>query len=253
MNLEVETYSAAIPSGSGDVEAYVASPKRVRHAPCILVIHEIYGIRGHVDQVCADLARSGYVAVAPLFFARHGDVHALTEFSEIHALSLKVPDHEVTADLDATFDWLTKSEKIDPDRIGVTGFCWGGRQVWLYAAHNPRIRASVAWYGGPLVAATGELRPRHPIDVVENLEPPVLGLYGGADEIISRSSIEVMQAALQAAKKPSRILLFPDTPHGFHASNRPNFRPEPAAEGDRQMMAWFSRHMASVLQRGIPS
>jgi carboxymethylenebutenolidase len=231
-------------SAQGPVGLYVAAPSGAAALPCIVVLHEIWGVHGHVDLVCQALARLGHVAVAPRLFTRRGDVEAMTTYPEVHALAMASPDHEVMADLDAAFGFLAGDPRIDAGRIGLTGFCWGGRHVWLYAAHNPRLRAAVAWYGGPLVETPDALRPRNPIDVADGLRVPVLGLYGGADHIIPLSTVERMQAALRGGA--SRIEVFADTPHGFHASNRPtNYRAEQAERAWEMMLAWFREHGVS--------
>lgn len=237
MTTQIDITQEVAPSAQGPVGLYVATPRDARDLPCIIVLHEIWGIIGHVDEVCRRLAELGCVAVAPRLFARYGDVDGMTGFQQVHALAMSVPDREVIADLDAVFNHLAGDARIDTDRIGLTGFCWGGRQVWLYAAHNPRLRAGVAWYGGPLVDAPSEERPRNPIDIAATLRVPVLGLYGGADEIIPPPTIEATQRAL--AGGTSRIEVFPDTPHGFHASNRANFRAAQAERGWELMLQWF--------------
>jgi carboxymethylenebutenolidase len=153
----------------------------------------------------------------------------------------KVPDAEVASDLDATVAWAKKSGKADTARLGVTGFCWGGRQTWLYAAHNPGLKAAVAWYG-PLAGNVDDLHPHRVLDIVQKVNVPVLGLYGGADQGIPVADIEKMRAALAAANKPCEIVIYPDTPHGFNADYRPSYRPEQAKDGWTRLQAWFKRH-----------
>jgi carboxymethylenebutenolidase len=243
MSYEIEISTLNVPCPDGLILGYVASPKIEGPLPCVIVIHEVYGIRGHVDDVCNRLAREGYHAVAPMLFTRHGDVHALTDFNAIHAISKAVADAEVIRDLDSTFDFLATSNRIDPTRIGITGFCWGGRQVWLYANHNPRLRVGVAWYGGQLVAEPTALRPRNPLDIADTVHIPILGLYGGSDAIIPLPTIEQMQNRLASVQSTSRIEVFPDAPHGFHAKIRPaSFHAEAAQKGWEMMIEWFSEH-----------
>jgi carboxymethylenebutenolidase len=152
-----------------------------------------------------------------------------------------VPDSQVLADLDATAAWVKASGKGDTGRLGVTGYCWGGRIVWLYAAHNPGIKAGVAWYGR-LVGQPDELHPRNPIDVVAQLNAPVLGLYGAADQGIPVATVDKMRAALKQGNKPAEILVYPDTPHAFFADYRPSYRKAEAADGWERMLAWFKSH-----------
>ncbi len=153
----------------------------------------------------------------------------------------KVSDAQVASDLDATLAWAISTGKADTTRLGITGFCWGGRQVWLYAAHNPAVRAAVAWYG-PLAGAATALKPKQPLDLAGTVNVPVLGLYGGADSGISMTDIQTMQAALKAANKPSQIVVYPDTPHGFNADYRPSYRPDQAKDAWARMLAWFKNH-----------
>jgi carboxymethylenebutenolidase len=222
--------------------AYRAMPANGRNLPTILVIQEIFGVHEHIKDICRRLAKLGYLAVAPELYARQGDVSKMLDAQEIFSKVVsKVPDAQVMADLDATADWAGKSGKGDIKRLGITGFCWGGRIVWLYAAHTPRLKAGVAWYGR-LAGDKSELQPEHPIDVAGKLKAPVLGLYGGADPGIPMETIEKMRKALKAANSPSEIVVYPDTPHGFHADYRPSYRKEAAQDGWKKMMEWFKKH-----------
>jgi carboxymethylenebutenolidase len=231
-----------IPVADGEIPAYRAMPATGGPFPVVLVVQEIFGVHEHIKDVCRRFAKQGYCAVAPEMYARQGDVSKLTDFKEIFAQVVsKVPDAQVMADLDAAAAWAAKSSSGDPARLGVTGFCWGGRITWLYAAHNPKLTAGVAWYGR-LTGQPSELQPRHPIDVAAELEAPVLGLYGGQDQGIPLADVEKMRAALAAAKQPSEIVVFPEAPHGFHADYRPSFRATDAAEAWRQCLAWFGKH-----------
>ncbi len=231
-----------IPVADGEIPAYRAMPATGGPFPVVLVVQEIFGVHEHIKDVCRRFAKQGYCAVAPEMYARQGDVSKLTDFKEIFAQVVsKVPDAQVMADLDAAAAWAAKSSSGDPARLGVTGFCWGGRITWLYAAHNPKLTAGVAWYGR-LTGQPSELQPRHPIDVAAELKAPVLGLYGGQDQGIPLADVEKMRAALAAAKQPSEIVVFPEAPHGFHADYRPSFRATDAAEAWRQCLAWFRKH-----------
>lgn len=230
-----------IPVQSGEIPAYRAMPANGGPFPTVLVVQEIFGVHEHIKDICRRLAKLGYFAVAPALYAREGDVSKLSDIQEIMKVVAKVPDNQVAADLDATVAWAKSTGKADTTKLGITGFCWGGRQVWLYAAHNPSVKAGVAWYG-PLQIPTNELRPHNAIDLAKEINVPVLGLYGGADAGISVAQIEQMRAALKAAGKPSEIVVYPDTPHGFNADYRPSYRPEAAKDGWKRMRDWFAAH-----------
>jgi carboxymethylenebutenolidase len=231
-----------IPVPDGEIPAYRAMPATGGPFPVVLVVQEIFGVHEHIKDVCRRFAREGYCAVAPELYARQGDVSKFTDYREIFAQVVsKVPDAQVMSDLDAAVAWAAKSSKGDEARVGVTGFCWGGRITWLYAAHNPKLKAGVAWYGRLLGEAT-ELQPKYPIDVAAKLHAPVLGLYGGQDQGIPLADVEKMRAALAAAKQPSEIVVFADAPHGFHADYRPSFRAQDSQDAWRQCLAWFRKH-----------
>jgi carboxymethylenebutenolidase len=230
---------ARIPVGDGTIAAYFARPAGKSALPAIILVHEIWSVHEYFRDLCRRLAKEGYLAVAPDLFGRQGDVSGL-EIDAIRKVVASVPDAQVMSDLDATCDWAGRNGG-DPGRLGVTGFCWGGRITWLYAAHGARVRAAVAWYG-PLVKPAAPLTPRHPIDVAAELKAPVLGLYGGEDAGIPNDTVERMQAALAAAGASSEIVLYPGMPHAFHADYRPTYRREPADDGWRRMLAWFRGH-----------
>jgi carboxymethylenebutenolidase len=229
-----------IPAAGGEMPAYRAMPAAKGSYPIVLVVHEIFGVHEYIKDVCRRLAKVGYLAVAPALFARQGDVSKLGTVQDIVAnVVSRVPDAQVMSDLDATAAWATRSGG-NAKEIAITGFCWGGRVVWLYAAHSAGLKAGVAWYGR-LVGPTGALHPQNPIDLVATLHAPVLGLYGGADAGIPQDSIDKMREALKAAKVPTEIIVYPDAPHGFHADYRDSYRSEPASDGWRRMLAWFNR------------
>jgi carboxymethylenebutenolidase len=231
-----------IPVADGEIPAYRARPAQGQAFPVVLVVQEIFGVHEHIKDVCRRFAREGYFAIAPELYARQGDVSQMTDYKEIFAQVVsKVPDAGVLSDLDAAVAWAAKSGEGDAARVGVTGFCWGGRITWLYAAHNPQLKAGVAWYGRLTGQAT-ELQPKYPLDLAAELKAPVLGLYGGQDQGIPLADVEKMRAALAAAKQPSEIVVFQDAPHGFHADYRPSFREADAREGWRQCLAWFRKH-----------
>lgn len=224
----------------GEMPAYRALPANGRNLPTVLVIQEIFGVHEHIKDVCRRFAKAGYLAVAPELYARQGDVSKLSNIDEIRPIVAKVPDAQVLADLDATADWAAKNGG-DPEKLAATGFCWGGRIVWLYAAHNPKLKAGVAWYGrveGPLA----ELQPKNPLDVVAQIKAAVLGLYGGADPGIPNDGVDRMRAALKAAGRPSEIHTYPEMPHGFYADYRPSYRREAAADAWKRALDWFKKH-----------
>ena len=230
-----------IPTKDGDMPGYRAMPSSGGPFPMVLVVQEIFGVHEHIKDICRRLAKLGYLAVAPELYARQGDVSKLSDFQEILKIVRTVPDVQVMSDLDATVEWAKKSGKANTAKLAITGFCWGGRIVWLYSAHSKDVKAGAAWYGR-LVTDKDELHPKNPIDVVIDLNAPVLGLYGGADQGIPVSTVETMRAALKEAKKPSEIIVYPDTPHGFYADYRPSYRKEQADEAWKKMLDWFKKN-----------
>jgi carboxymethylenebutenolidase len=231
-----------IPATDVEIPAYRAMPATGGPFPVVLVVQEIFGVHEHIKDLCRRFAKQGYLAVAPEMYARQGDPSKFTDWKQLFAeIVSKVPDAQVMSDLDAAVAWAGKSSSGDVRRVGVTGFCWGGRITWLYAAHSKQLKAGVAWYGR-LVGQATELQPKYPLDVAAELHAPVLGLYGGQDQGIPLADVEKMRAALAAAKSPSEIVVFPDAPHGFLADYRPSYRSAEAAEAWKQCLAWFRRH-----------
>ena len=231
-----------IPVADGQVPAYRARPEGTGPFPVVLVVQEIFGVHEHIKDVCRRFAKEGYLAIAVELYARQGDVTNMTDFKQIISeVVAKVPDAQVMSDLDAAVAWAGKSGEGDPTRVAVTGFCWGGRIVWLYAAHSPTLKAGVAWYGR-LTGETNELQPNYPLDVASRLTAPVLGLYGGRDAGIPVEDVEKMRAALRSANEPSEIVLFPEAEHGFHADYRPSYHAATAKDAWRQCLAWFRRN-----------
>lgn len=224
--------------------AYRAAPAGKTGLPVVLVLSEIFGVHEYIADTARRFAKAGYLAIAPELFVRQGDAQSYGEMAKLIAeVIAKVPDAQVMADLDATVKWAAANGG-DAKKLGVTGFCWGGRQVWLYAAHNPAVKAGVAWYGR-LVGQTSDLNPKHPVDVAAGLHGPVLGLYGAADTGIPLDTVDKMKAALaagNAAAKASSFVVYPDAPHAFHADYRPSFRKEPAEDGWKRALAWFQQH-----------
>ena len=231
-----------IPVGDTDIPAYRAMPDHGGPFPTLLVVHEAFGVHEHIKDVCRRFAKLGYLAVAPALYAREGDVSKLSNINEILTTVVsKVPEPQVASDLDATVAWAKSSGKGDTTRLGIAGFCWGGRQVWLYAAHNPALKAAVAWYG-PLQRPKAANTPANPVDLVSQLKVPVLGLYGGADAGIPVAQVEALREALKSAGKPCEIVIYPDTPHAFFADYRPSYRPDQAKDGWSRLQAWFKSH-----------
>lgn len=233
-----------IPVADGTMPAYHAMPAKGGGFPVVLVVQEIFGVHEHMRDVCRRFAKLGYLAVAPELYARQGDVSKLTDFAPIIEIVGKVPDAQVMTDLDSTLAWAAKTGKANIAKLGITGFCWGGRIVWLYSAHNPKVKAGAAWYGR-MVGPGNELRPKQPVDIAKTLTVPVLGLYGGADDGIPMSSVDAMRKALPWPKNPSEIVVYQDTPHGFYADYRPSYRKEQADDAWKRLQAWFKKYGAA--------
>ncbi|NJD30686.1 MAG: dienelactone hydrolase family protein [Gammaproteobacteria bacterium] len=231
-----------IPVPDGEIPAYRAMPSKGGTFPVVLVVQEIFGVHEHIKDLCRRFAKEGYLAIAPELYARQGDPSKYTDWKQLFAeVVSKVPDSQVMSDLDSAVAWAGKSGAGNVQHVGVTGFCWGGRITWLYAAHNPSLKAGVAWYGR-LVGEATALQPKYPIDVAADLKAPVLGLYGGQDQGIPLADVEKMRAALAAVKSPSEIVVFPDAPHGFNADYRPSYRADDARDAWKQCLAWFRRY-----------
>jgi carboxymethylenebutenolidase len=225
----------------GQIPAYQAMPDKGGPFPTALVVHEIWGVHEHIKDLCRRLAKAGYYAIAPELYARQGNAAAIPDTQQIiREIVAKVPDAQVMSDLDAAAAFAKASGKADTNKLAVTGFCWGGRIVWLYASHNPDLKAAVAWYG--VDRQSSELTPKNPADLAADLKCPVLALYGGADQSIPPELIEKRQAACKAAGKICESKIYPDTPHGFLADYRPSYRPEAAKDGWDRMLAWFKQY-----------
>ncbi len=226
----------------GEIPAYRALPEGAGPFPVILVVQEIFGVHEHIKDICRRLAKLGYLAIAPELYARQGDVSKIEDFREIiNKVVSKVPDAQVMSDLDATVAWAKETGKADVAKLGMTGFCWGGRIVWMYAAHNPDLKAGAAWYGR-LTGDADELHPKHPLDIAASIKAPILGLYGAADRSIPVESVEKMRAALKDAGRTTEIIVYPDTQHGFFADYRPFFHKANAEDGWKRMLDWFKKY-----------
>lgn len=236
-----------IPVGDFKLPAYRAMPAGKDKLPVVLVVSEIFGVHEHIADVARRFAKQGYLAIAPELFVRQGDAGSYGEVAKLVAeVVSQAPDAQVMGDLDACAGWA-RSQGGDTARLGVTGFCWGGRITWLYAAHNPGVKAGVAWYG-KLAAPATPLQPLRAVDVAARLHAPVLGLYGGKDEGIPLNTVDQMKAALargNAVAKRSQIHVYPDAPHAFHADYRPSFRAAEAQDGWKRCLAWFKANGAA--------
>ncbi len=223
--------------------AYRSAPAGKTGLPVVLVISEIFGVHEYIADVTRRLAQAGYLAIAPEMFVRQGDAKTYSDIPKLQAeIITKVPDAQVMGDLDATVAWAAANGG-NTDKLAITGFCWGGRITWLYAAHQPKIKAGVAWYGR-LVGNATALTPTHPVALVGSLKGPVLGLYGGADTGIPLDTVDKMKAELAqgpAAAKASEFVVYPEAPHAFHADYRPSYRKAAADDGWQRMLAWLKR------------
>jgi carboxymethylenebutenolidase len=235
-----------IPAADGiNIPGYRACPARGSNFPIVLVVQEIFGVHEHIKDLCRRLGKSGYCAVAPALYARQGDVSTIENIQQIISQVVsKVPDAQVMSDLDATAAWAVKNSRGNANRVAITGFCWGGRIVWLYAAHNPKLRAGAAWYGQIDPMAKNDLTPRHPIDFAGSLKAPVIGFYGGKDAGIPQSSIEKMRTALAVVNDKSQINVYPQAEHGFNADYRPSYNKAAATDAWAKMLAWFKKNGA---------
>ena len=233
-----------IPAAGGEMPAYRAMPAKGKSLPVVLVVQEIFGVHEHIKDICRRFAKLGYLAIAPELYARQGDVSKIADAREIMAVVAKVPDAQVMSDLDAAADWASKSGNGDVSKLGITGFCWGGRQVWLYAAHNPKVKAGVAWYGR-LAGQPDELHPKYPVDIAAALKAPVLGLYGAQDQGIPLDTVEQMRAALKKGSSKSEIVVYPDAGHAFYADYRPSYRQQAAEDGWKRLRDWFKKYGAA--------
>jgi carboxymethylenebutenolidase len=230
-----------IPTAGGDMPGYYAAPAKPGKFPVVLVVGEIWGVHEHIKDVVRRLAKAGYFAIANEPYWKIGNLAAMTDIKEVIANANKLTDEQAFADLDATVRWAQKQPKADAKRLGITGFCRGGRMVWMYTAHNKDIDAGVAWYGG---LGTGGAITTTPMDITDKLHAPVLGLYGGADQGIPLEQVERLRAGLLAfgKDKESIIHVYPGMPHAFHADYRASYRKEAAEDGWKRMLAWFKKH-----------
>lgn len=241
----LEAGNVEITTTNGKIPAYRAAPQKPKDkAPVLLVVHEIFGVHEHIKDVCRRFAKLGYFAVAPDLFVRQGDATQIADMKELQQkIVSKTPDAQVAADLDATVAWASTQSHADTSRLAITGFCWGGRITWLYAAHQPRLKAGVAWYG-KLMGDKDANRPLYPLDLVGSLKAPVLGLYGGKDQGIPLESVEQMKQALaqssNAIAKRCELHVYPEAGHAFAADYRPSYRKADAEDGFQRLQKWLS-------------
>jgi carboxymethylenebutenolidase len=226
-----------IPVADGEIPAYRAQPAKPGPYPVVVVVEEIFGVHEHIKDLCRRLAKLGYLAVAPELYARIGDVVHMEKIDDVIAAVNKLHDDQAFSDLDATIAWAGKNGG-ELDHLGITGFCRGGRMVWMYAVHNPKVKAAVAWYG-PLDGKKSDAFPSNPIDVVDQLKVPVLGLYGGLDKGIPQTDIEAMKAKIAKDGLKAEFMVYLTAEHGFNADYRPSYNVDAATDGWRRMLDWF--------------
>jgi carboxymethylenebutenolidase len=228
----------------GDIPAYYAAPKSGGKRPVVLVVAEVFGLHEHIKDVVRRVAKEGYFAVANEPYFRIWELWKMEDIQQVITGANQLKDEQAFKDLDAVVAWAAKHPRANTDKMGITGFCRGGRTVWMYDAHSSKIDAGVAWYGslGPAQPAITTT----PLDIVDKLHGPVLGLYGGADQGIPQEQVGELSAALTGSRnakaKESTIHLYPGMPHGFNADYRPSYRKEAAEDGWKRMLAWFKQH-----------
>lgn len=227
------------------VPFYFAAPAGKKNLPVVIVVQEIFGVHEYIADTCRRFAKAGYLAIAPDLYARQGNAASYTDIGKLLSeVVAKVPDAQVLADLDGAVDWAIHNGG-NAHKIGITGFCWGGRITWLYAEYSKKVKAAVAWYGG-LVGTPSALKPKNPLDLAASLKAPVLGLYGGADGGIPLTSVNEMKDALaaagakgNAAAKASEFVVYPGVGHAFHADYRSSYNKAAAEDGFQRALAWF--------------
>jgi carboxymethylenebutenolidase len=226
--------------GDQEMPAYFAKPSGAGPWPVVLVAMEIFGLHEHIKDVTRRLAKLGVFAVAPDYYFRMGDLTKMTEINQLFPLVNSKADTELFSDLDATVAWA-KSEGGDTNRLGIIGFCRGGRTVWVYSTHNPALKAGVAFYGSLMDPASAAM-PKNAYQLANEVKEPVLGLYGAEDTGITPDQVERMKAALLAAGKTAEFKIYPGAPHGFYADYRPSYRKEAAEAAWNEMQNWFKTY-----------
>lgn len=237
----IDAGEVQIPVKDGHLPAYFARPAKGSNFPVVLVNEEAFGVNDYIQDICRRFAKLGYMAVAPEIYARLGDISKVTDIQQVvREFLAKKPDAELMSDLDSTLAWTAKN-KGSTTRIAETGFCRGGRTTWLYATHNPHLKAAVAWYGN-IKGATSEIQPKTVLDLAGQLKCPLLGLYGGQDPGIAVADVLAAEDKAKAAHKTVVIAVYPDASHGFHADYRPSYKQADAEDGWRRMLAWFKHY-----------
>ena len=231
-----------VPVADGHIPAYRAVPKKPGKYPVVLVVQEIFGVHEHIKDMCRRYAKMGYYAIAPEMFARQGDVSKLTDIGQILSTVVsKVPDAQVCADLDAAVAFAGASKQADVKRVGLVGYCWGGRTAWIYAKHNPRLKAAVAYYG-LLNGMKSDIKPQDPVEFAEQIKVPVLGLYSGIDAFIPMNVVDQMRAGIAKSGSGSEIVVFPNVNHGFNADYRPTYDKIAATYAQKLAFDWLKDH-----------
>ena len=230
-----------VPVKDGTIPAYRAMPDKGGPFPTVLVVQEVFGVHEHIKDLCRRLAKLGYFAIAPELYARQGDPSKYTDIPAlVSEIVVKVPTEQVMSDLDATEAYAKSTGKADTAKLAVTGFCWGGWATWMYAAHNPDLKAAVPWYGSD--RKISDIIPKNPVDIAGSVKCPVLALHGGQDQSIPQDTVEKRRTACKAAGKTCEVKVYPDAPHGFNADYRPSYRPDDAKDAWARMLAWFKEH-----------
>jgi carboxymethylenebutenolidase len=239
-----------IPVADGEIPAYRAMPdKKGGKFPVVMVIHEIFGVHEWIQDVCRRFAKLGYMAIAPALYARQGEVSSIKDSRELNRqIFSKIPDTQSMSDLDSTVAWAKKSRSGNTKKLSITGFCWGGRITWMYAAHNPKVDAGAAWYGRVVPtpnSPVNEAQPKTPVDHAKDMKVPVLGLYGGLDKGIPLDGVQRMQDELKKGASGSEIVVYPNADHGFHADYRPSYNREASEDAWKKLQEWFKKHGAA--------
>ena len=232
----------SIPVADGKIPGYRAMPAKPGKHPVLLVVQEIFGVHEHIKDMCRRFAKLGYYAIAPEMYARQGDVSKLTDIGEILSTVVsKVPDAQVISDLDSAVAFAAASGHANANRVGLVGYCWGGRVAWVYANHNPKLKAAVSYYG-LLDGMQADIRPQDPVDFASNLKVPVLGMYAGLDDFIKPAAIDLMTAGLRTSGSGSEIVVFPNVNHGFNADYRPSYDKTAATYATKLALDWLKEH-----------
>jgi carboxymethylenebutenolidase len=239
----LETADVKFPVAGGQSPAYVVHPKSAGKHPCILLVSEIFGLHEHIRDLARRLGKAGYAVIAPDYFYRAGDPSKLADFEQIRAIVNQASLAQQLSDSDSAIAWLSKQNYADGRRVAVTGFCWGGTLTWMMATHAPPVKAGVAWYGRLRRPASATDNRPYPIDSIDAMKAPVLGLYGALDKGIPVADVEAMRAALGAAgRNDCEIVLYEDADHGFNADYRASYNETDAKDGWARMLAWFKKH-----------